>query len=137
MSRKWTVPAERASLTPQQRTRVFLTTDGHCADCGLRINATGGEPFYCAHNHDDGAALWQGNTRKFTVTDYRPLCEECWIKDTGEEAAQRGEERRARTKAITGRAKPRKGRPMPGSRDDWRKQRLDGVWVNRKTGEPI
>ena len=129
---RWTAPAERVKLTPQQRTRVFLKTDGHCADCGLRIDATRGDPFYCAHSHQDGKAVWQGNGERFNVDHFRPLCEGCWINDTGEEASQRADERRSRTKAITGRSKAPKGRPMPGTRASGWKRKMDGTWERRQ-----
>jgi hypothetical protein len=135
MTRKWTVPAERASLTPQQRTKVFLKTDGHCADCGLKIDATRGQPFYCAHN--DGAALWQGNTRKFYLPDFRPLCEDCWIIDTGAEAVQRYDEARKRSKAVTGRSKAPTGRGFQTNRDSRFKLCMNGDVIDRETGEVI
>lgn len=131
MVRQWNVPAKRKGLTPQQRTKVFCKTDGCCADCGLKIDATR-DPYYCAHDHQSNRAVWQGNGDDFNLDDYRPLCEACWKGDTAEEAGDRGKEQRVRAKHLTGRSKPLKGRPMPGTRASGWKHKLDGTWERRQ-----
>lgn len=129
---------ERQEIPKKVKREVFERAGGphnvSCEGCGLIL---GPKRFEYDHTEPE----WLKNVPvkdrpPITADDVKLLGAKCCHQPkTAKEAGQRAHSDRLIDKQA--RAEKPRSRPMPGSRQDWRKQRLDGVWVNRKTGEPI
>jgi len=103
----------RRSLTPKQRAQLFLSADGKCCLCGGRIDGAR-ERWIVEHL----VPLADGGTND--IDNLAPAHEACAKPKTAREATGRARLKRAGMRHLG--VKPRKSRPMPGSRaSGWKK----------------
>lgn len=121
--------SRRKALTRNQRAELFLEHKGICHICKTRIDAERGEAWEVEHVlalEISGRDDWE---------NLRPAHVSCHKFKTAadKKIIAKGNRIRARHLGI----KKKTGRAMPGSKDSNVKQKLDGTWVDRRTGEPI
>lgn len=120
---EWIGKTSDSAVPPRVRDRIFRKYDGRC-QCGCNREIRPGEAWEC----EDTIALINGGERR--ETNLKP-----WIKghQAAKTAADVAEKSRVYHKRAAHRGiKPRKGRPMPGSKASGFKKRMDGT-VERRT----
>lgn len=114
----------RRKRTPLQRVKIFDAHGGICCECGQKIRP--GEPWHLAHIK----GLCDGGTDD--DDNLAPAHERCNMeKAWHDEKPRTSKADRQRAFHVTGRSKPRRGRPMPGTRASGWKQRIGGNWERR------
>lgn len=119
MTRTWTPPEARTTLTRKQYADIWLRQDGRCPCCTRKLIAG-----KVVDEHI--TPLWAGGSND--LSNRALYCDYCAGKKTGKEATERGKSRRARDKAI-GAKKSRN--PLPGSKASGWRHRIDGTWERR------
>lgn len=118
---EWIAKHDDAAIPPRVRLRVFERHNGICHLSGRKIMP--GEPWDCDHV----IALVNGGEHR--ESNLAPALRDKHRAKTAQDVAEKATVRRKRMKSIG--LKPRKSRPLPGSRaSGWRKK-LNGEVVRR------
>lgn len=115
-------------VPPRVRLRVFDRAKGCCQICTRKIRS--GERWVADHIK---AIINGGENRERNL---QLICDWCDRKvKTPADSAEKAKTYAKRCADLG--LKQRKGRPMPGTKASGIKQKLDGTWVDRRTGKPI
>jgi 5-methylcytosine-specific restriction protein A len=102
--------------------RVLFNFGNRCAGCGTEIRS--GIPWTCDHTK---AVINGGQNREINL---RPICNKVCLRPKDRaDVAEKSQVFHKRSAHFG--LKPRKGRPMPGSRASGLKKRMDGTVVKR------
>lgn len=123
---EWRGKDENTSIPPRVKVRVFDRHGGKCAHCGRSIY---GRLLAC---FDHIVALINGGENK--ESNLQLLCSECHTGKTKQDSHEKSVIYKKRLRHLG--IKPKR-RLIPGSKQDWRKRKLDGTVVDRRTGERI
>ena len=109
-------PTQRRTMTKARATRIFVAADGICCVCGCRIRD--GEDWEIEHPDE----LADGGSDD--DADLRPVHLRCHRPKTAKARAVRAKRNRIITAGYVG--KPRKSRPLPGTRASGLRRRMNG-----------
>lgn len=120
--KEWIGKSDDEAIPARVKIRVFDRCNGQCRNCGVRIGASVRPAF------DHVVALVNGGQNR--ETNLQLLCLPCHSQKTQSDVAQKAATYRKRLTHLG--IKPRKGRPMPGSKASGIRKRMNGA-VERRT----
>lgn len=113
---EWIGKTPDTPAPPRVRLRVFEAFGGRCAICGCKIGAT------VKWALDHIIALINGGENR--ESNLQPICDACHKAKTRADVAEKAKVARIREKHIG--IKPRKSRPMPGSKASGWRRKMNG-----------
>ena len=117
----WVGKSDDEAIPARVKLRVFDRCNGRCSNCGVRIGGSIRPAF------DHVVALINGGSN--SESNLQLLCLPCHSQKTRSDVAQKTVTYRIRLRHLG--IKPRKSRPMPGSRASKFKRKITGEVVLR------
>lgn len=118
---EWIGANENSRVPRRVMLRIFEKSSGRCSVCSRRIGGSL-RPVY-----DHIIAIINGGENR--ESNLRLLCYDCHFEKTRADVHEKSMVYRRRLRHFG--IKPRRGKPMLGSKDSGWKHKLDGTWVKR------